>query len=98
VRLGPLRAVAHAPLCPRERLLDHHPEHDGCGETQRVPVYVSKRSLRHETMREGGGPDGPCEDILRMVIPQIDRRRPPNRHALRLALVVREQIRYFSHS
>jgi hypothetical protein len=48
------------------------------------------------TMREGW--DIPCEDILRMVIPQIDRRRPPNRHTLRLALIIREQIRYFPHS
>ena len=42
--LRPLRAVAHAPLRPREGLLDDHPEHDGCGKTQRVPADVSKAS------------------------------------------------------
>ncbi len=41
VMLLPLGAVAHASLCARERLLDDHPEHDGCGEAQRVPADVS---------------------------------------------------------
>lgn len=50
------------------------------------------KTLGHKSMREGR--DVPGEDILRMVIPQINCRRPPNRHALRLALVIREQIRY----
>ena len=46
-------------------------------------------------IRDGRGGNKPCEDILRMVIPQIHRRRPPNRHTLGLALVIREQIRYY---
>jgi hypothetical protein len=54
VCLRPLRAVAHAPLCPREGLLDDHPEHDGRGETQRVPVYVSKASLAYNNERGVG--------------------------------------------
>jgi hypothetical protein len=54
-------------------------------------LYTLAKPLWHTTMREGW--DIPCEDILRMVIPQIDRRRPPNRHALRFALIIREQIR-----
>ena len=46
-------------------------------------------------IRDGRGGNKPCEDILRMVIPQIHRRRPPNRHTLGLALVIREQIRHY---
>ena len=39
--LGPVDAVADAFLRAGYGLLDYHPEHDGCGEAQRVPVLLA---------------------------------------------------------
>jgi hypothetical protein len=51
------------------------------------------RTLAKAMRGFGGGGSIPSKDILRMVIPQVHRRRPADRHALGLALVIREQIR-----
>jgi hypothetical protein len=37
----------------------------------------------------------PCENVLSMVVPQIDRRRSPNWYTLRFTLIIREQIRRY---
>jgi hypothetical protein len=62
-------------------------------EVAKLSAYLITISRRFAKM-EGLG-NVPCEDILRMIIPQIHSRRPPNRHTLGFTFIVCEQVRRY---
>lgn len=56
-------------------------------EVAKLNAYLDGVSRCRESRVVG---DVPCEDVLRVVVPQVYRRRPPNRYTLRFALIVCE--------
>ena len=58
-------------------------------DVAKLNAYLSNISRSFSVRNEFS----PCENVLCVVVPQINRRRPSNGYALRLALIIREQIR-----